>query len=68
MIILLFIGWLVLAVLLGSLSSLLYSVIFIGEYPYLPLKETRPNLALLLLVFDLLLILLIPFSFPLWWL
>ena len=67
MAILLFIGWLVLAIILSSVVGTLYTIIFIGEYPYYPLKETRPNLSLLLLVVALLLMLLIPLSFPLWW-
>ena len=67
MVILLFIGWLVLAIILSSVVSTLYTIIFIGEYPYYPLKETRPNLALLLLVVALLLMIAIPLSFPLWW-
>lgn len=67
MVILLFIGWLVLARILSSVVGILYNIIFIGEYLYYPLKETHPNLALLLLVVALLLMIAIPLSFPLWW-
>ena len=68
MIILLFIGWLVLAAVLGSMTLFLYAAVFVGGYTYEPIKDTAPGYALFCLAVMLVFIGLILVSCPLWWL